>query len=180
MYGGIFVLLFSLFTASLSEGISYVLIYRTENYKQKKSQIEKLNQRMRIVKEAACTMEQQVVKKKKIAVIEQELQQANQSMMMMKTKSHLFSGILVFLMNSLVNSIWEGAVIAKLPFVPIKFVRGFSHRNILGEDWTECGTTFIYLLSSMSLRVTLQKLLGFAPPRGQGLMGMPSMQDQQR
>ncbi|CAF4542582.1 unnamed protein product, partial [Rotaria magnacalcarata] len=36
------------------------------------------------------------------------------------------------------NSIFEGRVVAKLPFEPILWIRGLSHRNLSGDDFTDC------------------------------------------
>jgi len=55
---------------------------------------------------------------------------------MAKGKSHFFNGILMFLLMGIVNAFFEGVVVAKLPFVPFKFLRGFSHRGLLGDDFT--------------------------------------------
>jgi hypothetical protein len=66
-------------------------------------------------------------------------------------------------------------VVAKLPFEPISFVRGITHRNIVGNDYTDCSMIFVYILSNVSLRPIIQKLFGFSGPRvsmqNQGFFG---------
>lgn len=47
---------------------------------------------------------------------------------------------------------FEGKVVAKLPFVPISFFQGLSHRGLMGTDYTECSFIFLYILSTMSIR----------------------------
>ena len=39
------------------------------------------------------------------------------------------------------------------------------HRNLLGENYTDCSFIFLYILCTMSIRQNLQKALGFAPSR---------------
>ena len=56
-------------------------------------------------------------------------------------------------------------MVAKLPFVPISMVQGLSHRNLKGDDLTDCSFIFLYILCTMSIRQNIQKLLGFAPSR---------------
>lgn len=47
---------------------------------------------------------------------------------------------------------FDGRVVAKLPFVPLSYIQGLSHRNLLGEDYTECSFIFLYILCTMSIR----------------------------
>ena len=47
---------------------------------------------------------------------------------------------------------FEGRVVAKLPFEPIPWIRGLSHRNLSGEDFTDCSFIFLYVLCTMSIR----------------------------
>jgi len=47
---------------------------------------------------------------------------------------------------------FDGRVVAKLPFVPISFIQGLSHRNLAGEDYTDCSFIFLYILCTMSIR----------------------------
>jgi len=47
---------------------------------------------------------------------------------------------------------FDGRVVAKLPFVPISWLQNISHRNLLGEDYTDCSFIFLYILCTMSIR----------------------------
>lgn len=47
---------------------------------------------------------------------------------------------------------FDGRVVAKLPFVPLSYIQGLSHRNLLGEDFTDCSFIFLYILCTMSIR----------------------------
>mmetsp|Transcript_18797 Transcript_18797/g.13622 ORF Transcript_18797/g.13622 Transcript_18797/m.13622 type:complete len:100 (-) Transcript_18797:33-332(-) len=84
-------------------------------------------------------------------------------------KSKFYSGFMValFMMHfmSLLSNSFYGVVVAKLPFEPFSMMRGLTHRNILGNDYTDCSMIFIYVLSNVSLRPMIQKLLGFGGPR---------------
>lgn len=60
---------------------------------------------------------------------------------------------------------FDGRIVARLPFVPISWIQGLSHRNLPGDDYTECSFIFLYILCTMSIRQNIQKLLGFAPSR---------------
>lgn len=71
---------------------------------------------------------------------------------------------------------FDGRVVARLPFLPISWIQGLSHRNLPGDDYSECSFIFLYILCTMSIRQNIQKMLGFAPSRaaskqGGGLFG---------
>ena len=63
------------------------------------------------------------------------------------------------------NTIFEGRVVAKLPFTPLSWIQGLSHRSLLGNDPTDCSFIFLYILCTMSVRQNIQKALGLAPSR---------------
>lgn len=78
--------------------------------------------------------------------------------------------------NTLKINSFDGRVVARLPFQPISWIQGLSHRNLPGEDYYECSFIFLYILCTMSVRQNIQKMLGFAPSRaaakqGGGLFG---------
>lgn len=56
-------------------------------------------------------------------------------------------------------------VVAKLPFTPFGFLHGLSHRNLPGDDYTDCSMMFMYAMCGMGIRSNVQKLLGTTPPK---------------
>ncbi len=54
---------------------------------------------------------------------------------------------------------------ARLPFVPFKFVEAFTHRGVSTEDVQDCGFGFIYTLATMAARNNIPRMLGFVSPR---------------
>lgn len=87
-----------------------------------------------------------------------------------------FTGFAFTALLSMFNSIFDGRVVARLPFTPISWIQGLSHRNLSGTDYTECSFIFLYILCTMSIRQNVQKLLGFSPSRAaskQGIFGAP-------
>lgn len=85
---------------------------------------------------------------------------------MVKFKSTAAVTITVISFITVLNSYFEGTVVARLPFQPFSLIAGISHRTLPGDDYYECSMTFFYILCSMCIRTTLQKLLGTEPPRG--------------
>lgn len=74
-------------------------------------------------------------------------------------------------MNDQFSFRFDGRVVAKLPFMPISWIQGLSHRNLPGDDYYECSFIFLYILCTMSIRQNIQKLLGFAPSRAASKQG---------
>lgn len=89
----------------------------------------------------------------------------------------LFVAVFMMFFMSMLSNSYSGIVVAKLPFQPVSWVQGLTHRNIEGNDMTDCSMIFVYILSNMSLRPIIQKVLGFSGPRismqQQGLFGVP-------
>uniref|UniRef100_A0A1I7VXM4 Calcium load-activated calcium channel n=1 Tax=Loa loa TaxID=7209 RepID=A0A1I7VXM4_LOALO len=112
--------------------------------------------------------------KRKIDREEERLKATNRDMSMFKMKSMLAIGFAFTALLSTFSSIFEGRVVAKLPFTPVSWIQGFSHRNLIGDDYTDCSFIFLYILCTMTLRQNLQKMLGFAPSRAMNRQSQPN------
>ncbi|XP_077986069.1 calcium load-activated calcium channel-like [Glandiceps talaboti] len=158
------IVVISICTALLAEGITYLLVYRTEKYQKLKSEVEKQSKKLERTKE---NVGESIDKgqKKKLERQEEKLKNNNRDLSMVKMKSMFAIGFAFTALMGMFNSIFDGRVVAKLPFVPISWIQGLSHRNLLGEDYTDCSFIFLYILCTMSIRQNIQKLLGFAPSR---------------
>ncbi|KAG7228941.1 hypothetical protein INR49_008719, partial [Caranx melampygus] len=128
--------------------ITWVLVYRTEKYKRLKAEVEKQSKKLE--------------KKRKPS---QNLQDVNRRRKSVRMKSMFAIGFCFTALMGMFNSIFDGRVVAKLPFVPLSYIQGLSHRNLLGEDYTDCSFIFLYILCTMSIRQNIQKMLGLAPSR---------------
>ncbi|XP_027203907.2 calcium load-activated calcium channel [Dermatophagoides pteronyssinus] len=163
-YDAILIVLISSFTALLGEGLTWLLVYRTEKYKKLKNEVEKRCKKLEKKKESMGeTSDRQ--QKKKLEREEEKLKNHNRDLSMVKMKSMFAIGITFTALLSMFNSIFDGRVVAKLPFIPISWVQGLSHRNLPGNDFTDCSFIFLYILCTMSIRQNIQKILGFAPSR---------------
>ena len=104
----------------------------------------------------------------------------------------MFAMMLVFgTIVSTVSSIYEGQSVAELPFEPIWFFKSFAQRGLINPKPTDCSFIFIvsktpfpsafstlsqYILSTMSVRQPIQKMLGFAPSRAASKLSNAGMQ----
>nr|XP_043631322.1 calcium load-activated calcium channel-like [Erigeron canadensis] len=169
---GLTVVAISFITALICESISYLLIYRTNSYKSLKSSIDRASKKLETMKQESSPSSNLAIptnkkpKSKKIDRVETSLKESSRDLSLFKLKSGGVVALVLFVVFGFLNSLFEGKVVAKLPFVPIKLVQKMSHRGLAGDDMTDCSMAFLYFLCSISIRTNLQKFLGFAPPRG--------------
>ncbi|KAL6133817.1 hypothetical protein ACLB2K_066050 [Fragaria x ananassa] len=173
---GLTVVGISICTAVICEAISWVLIYRTNSYKSLRSSIDKAAKKLETMKTESTTAK--ITKKsktKKIDRVETSLKESSRDLSLFKFKSGAVVALVLFVVFGLLNSLFEGKAVAKLPFKPFGLVMKMSHRGLQGDDPTDCSMAFLYFLCSISIRTNLQKFLGFSPPRGAsaGLFPMP-------
>ena len=71
-------------------------------------------------------------------------------MSMVRMKSMFAIGFCFTALMGMFNSIFDGRVVAKLPFTPLSYIQGLSHRNLLGDDTTDPSSfcTFCVLCQS--------------------------------
>jgi len=173
----ILILLISIITAFFGEGLTWLLVYRTEKYQKLKMEVERQCKKLEKRKEATG---ESIIKnqKKKLDREEEKLKTNTRDLSLVKMKSMFAIGLAFTALLSIFNSIFDGRIVAKIPFHPISFIVGISHRNLPGNDYTDCSFIFLYILCTMAIRQNVQKLLGFSPSRavakqGGGMFGQP-------
>ncbi|XP_012941615.1 calcium load-activated calcium channel [Aplysia californica] len=164
----ILIVFISVCTALLGEGLTWLMVYRTEKYKKLKAEVEKQSKKLEKQRE---TESNDRVQKKKLERQEEKLKTNSRDLSLVKMKSMFAIGFAFTALLSMFNSIFDGRVVANLPFTPISFIQGISHRNLPGEDYTHCSFIFLYILCTMSIRQNIQKLLGLAPSRAASKQG---------
>ena len=157
------VMLAATFTALLAEGLSWLLIYRTDDYKQIKKNVEGLSKQLEREKDKVVTASKQKLQEKKISKTDSLLKSTNQQLNSSKMKSTMIIALFMIAFMSTLSSTYHGIVVAKLPFVPFSMLQGITHRNLPGDDMTDCSMIFVYLLMSFIVRNNIQKFFGFSP-----------------
>mmetsp|Transcript_39203 Transcript_39203/g.98810 ORF Transcript_39203/g.98810 Transcript_39203/m.98810 type:complete len:184 (+) Transcript_39203:152-703(+) len=168
--------LFVVFLVSLSnsfaiEGVSWLFIYRTDEYQRVKQRSERLT-----VKLAAKEEELKLIvsshadkkRRKEHERIEAELKSANSSMSGMKFKSTIATMFMMVAVYAVLSSWYDGVVLAQLPFEPVWMFRSLAHRGLIGNDYTQCSFFFFYVLCQLSVRSNVQKYFGRTPPNFTG------------
>lgn len=162
------IILLAIGTNLFAEFLTWIIIYRTKRYRDTKKQIDLLN--LKIEKAKESTKGKSKHTDKKVKQQENDLKLLSYDMMKTKMISMFTIGLFTVFFISLFNGIFQGIVLAKLPFVPFKLLSGMSHRGILSNDLTDCSFTFFYVLCNVSFRPIIQKILKFAPPRNTNQM----------
>ncbi|KAG8230938.1 hypothetical protein J437_LFUL002971 [Ladona fulva] len=142
-------------------GLTWLMVYRTEKYQKLKAEVERQMEKRKEAHGDSLDKQQ----KKKIEREEERLKNNNRDLSLVKMKSMFAIGFAFTALLSMFNSIFDGRVVARLPFIPISWIQGLSHRNLHGDDYSECSFIFLYILCTMSIRQNIQKMLGFAPSR---------------
>lgn len=155
----------SICTALLGEGLTWLMVYRTEKYQKLKAEVERQSKRLEKMKEAHGESSLDKQQKRKMDREEERLKQNNRDLSLVKMKSMFAIGFAFTALLSMFNNIFDGRVVARLPFLPISWIQGLSHRNLPGDDYYDCSFIFLYILCTMSIRQNTQKILGFAPSR---------------
>lgn len=121
-------------TALLGEGLTYVLVYRSDEYKRLKQSMERKTKKLERKKENVdAGSAANRTAKRKIEREEERLKATNRDLSMFRMKSMLAIGFVFTALLSTFSSIFEGRVVGKLPFVPISLVQGLSHRSLTGS-----------------------------------------------
>ncbi|KAA3674065.1 calcium load-activated calcium channel, partial [Paragonimus westermani] len=154
----------SYFTAFLGEGLTWLFVYRTERYQKLKSEVDKQSKRLEKQRDATEASVDRTAKKR-LEKQEERLKNINRELSMVKMKSMFAVGVIFTSLFSMFNNMFDGRVVTKLPFLPVSWIRGLSHRNLPGNDFTDGSFIFVYMLCTMSIRQNVQKILGFAPSR---------------
>ncbi|EHA98603.1 Transmembrane and coiled-coil domains protein 1, partial [Heterocephalus glaber] len=172
--------------ALLAEGITWVLVCRTDKYKRLKAEVEKQSKKLEEKgwgfssekKKETITESAGQQQKKKIERQEEKLKNNNRDLSMVRMKSMFAIGFCFTDLMGMRNSISDSRVVAKLPFTSLSYMQGLSHQNLLGDDTIDCSFIFLYILCSMSIQQNIQKILGLASSRAAikqagGFLGPP-------
>jgi len=124
----LFILSISIFTAFLGEGLTWLLVYRTETYKKLKFEVEKQSKKLEKQKEVVGETSDRS-SKKKIERQEERLKNNNRDLSLVKMKSMFAIGFCFTALLSMFNSIFDGRVVAKLPFIPFSLIQNLSQES---------------------------------------------------
>lgn len=147
-----------------AEALNYFLVYRKSDYQNLVSNVKSLAKKIEKMQEVGPNTTNKNNAKRKTQ-LEERLKLANTELTMKKFKATILVGILMIVTLTSMNKQFYGTVVAKLPFVPFSLISKLSHRGLEGEDYTDCSSLFIYVISGIVFRTNVQKLFGFEAPQ---------------
>uniref|UniRef100_A0A7S0ZBL7 Calcium load-activated calcium channel n=1 Tax=Timspurckia oligopyrenoides TaxID=708627 RepID=A0A7S0ZBL7_9RHOD len=149
------------------EGLSWYVLYRTDEYKRNSLRIKELNVNLEKEKSTLVALDKRKAHEKKVARLEEDLKAATAELSRSKFKLNIFVSMCYMVMYYYLNNYVfnNSGPIGKVPFEPMFMAKSFVHRGIQSEDVKEIGFAFMYAISSMSVKANIQKALGFSPPR---------------
>jgi hypothetical protein len=151
--------------AALNELITWVLVYRTAQYKRLKSELNKTAQKLEALKAISASDPSKAKKAKKEQRLEENVKTTSRDLNAVRVKCNVIMGVFTLVMWHYVSTTFDGIVMAKLPFTPLGFFTKMTHAGVGGNDFTEAGGTFIYILSMVTCRQVFMQLLGQQPSR---------------
>ena len=118
---GVYIVLLSLGMALLSEGISWLLVYRTEEYQVLKDKIAKGDRKLLRAKDR-LEENQKKSREKKHDKVREALKADKQTMHMTRLKATAVNAALMLLTYGIVTELYDERVLARLPYEPIRCV----------------------------------------------------------
>ncbi|KAJ2808836.1 hypothetical protein H4R20_000578 [Coemansia guatemalensis] len=168
MHGFVEVLALSLVTSSLSEAISYFLVYRTEEFQRLKTKVIQSERKLEDEKQATGGSGKH--RQRRIEGIETQLSSARSKASSIQLRNMLVVGLVQVASIYCVNSWYSGMVVGVLPFEPLAMFRGLTHRG-LPEDSpaNACSATFVFVLGGLMFKAMLDRYLQLGLPKGSSL-----------
>ncbi|KAJ6232714.1 pnas-related [Anaeramoeba flamelloides] len=163
-YWNVFLIFVSAATSAfLTQLFTYIFVYRTSGYKSYKERVETLSLAIRKLKNTRIVPGQEKTHNKKMEQLKEQLKNLNTKMIWPRLKTTLVTGVLMLTLFGAFRSSYNGVVVAKLPFEPIKLVSKLSHRTLGGVDLSDCSFAFIMAVSMPFLREAFKRLGAFEP-----------------
>eukprot|EP01104_Vermistella_antarctica_P006674 TRINITY_DN1737_c0_g3_i2.p1 TRINITY_DN1737_c0_g3~~TRINITY_DN1737_c0_g3_i2.p1 ORF type:complete len:171 (+),score=40.10 TRINITY_DN1737_c0_g3_i2:133-645(+) len=153
----------SVLSALLAEMLSWVLVYRTESYKNMQQTVTRMNKKLERMRDPLSVKNKS--QNRRAERYEESVKNIKKDMNMASFKSKAAMSVAMISLFALLNSVYSGLVVCRLPFEPIWMFKMISHRGLPGTDLYDCSMAFFYALCSLSIKPNVQKLIGHAPPR---------------
>lgn len=151
------IFLLALCSSTISEYIQYLLVYSKKEY------LRILNDIKRETAESegadvAPTLAKKKHKQKKM-MSTKTLQKLNAQLVVYNLKMAVTNIGIIISSYQILNRMYSGVVVGILPFEPFSLFTSITHRGLEGENYRECSSQFIFVLSLMFVRGLVGKVL---------------------
>ncbi|KAJ2460362.1 Calcium load-activated calcium channel [Coemansia sp. RSA 2424] len=162
------ILALSLIASGASEALSYVLVYRTEQFQLVKQKV--VQSEFRLEEEKHATAGNGKHRQRRIDSIEAQLSAARSKASSLQLRNMLLVALIQLVSVYQIGAIYGGVAVGTLPFEPLSMFRSLTHRG-LPEDSPNnaCSATFIFVLGGLMFKALIDRYLQLGMPKGSSL-----------
>lgn len=164
------IFVFSVGASFLAEYCAIHFVYKGELFKDAERRVASTAKLVRDLKSRTTERFRQ-----RLVDAEKELAQRQQALMGLTTRAQFIIGVINFASFWMIGSLFAGVVVGRLPFSPIAWFAGMTHRTIPGDDLTEAGYLMFFVLSNAASRPFVAFLMGSERPKTEGMPGFFDM-----
>ena len=136
---------------------SYISEFVTKYFVTSNSQYQSFNE---LIKKTDEKMKKLSFYDKKREKLEKDKKDYQQKIAFIKFKPMIINLVVLIASSILVNQLFTPIKVASLPFEPFKFVQRITHRNLPGENMTDCSVFFFYILVRLAIKPIIAKIMG--------------------
>lgn len=158
---------FGIMTAIIAEIVGYLMIYRTASFKRLKKEFEKYQPAKEKTEGEASNKAKKQTKKQDAFEAE-----AGKKMAVVQIVTGIITMATMIISMKVIPKIFGNDAVGVLPFEPPSFIKKITQRGLDAESVTsgrEFSPFFIFMLCQGSVRVIVQKMLGWGPSRTMSL-----------
>lgn len=142
--------------------LGYLLVFRNATFQSLNESLTKNKKKLEELDEKEEDNEKTAKKRKRI---QDTIDSCSKRIQAISIRYTLVSNGLLYVMNRMIRSQFNGKVMARIPFVPFKLVTYMTHSGIENEDLQDGNFQFIYWLGTVLFKEVLNKWFGFQMPQ---------------
>lgn len=142
--------------------LSYLLIFRTPTYQSLNESLIKNRKKLEEIEEKEEDNEKTAKKKKRV---QETIDSATKRIQILSMRYYFISYGLLFIMNRMIRSQFNGKIMARIPFEPFGLIASITHNGIENEDKQDANFQFIYWLGTTLFKEVLNRWFGFQMPQ---------------
>ena len=150
------------------------LIFSREPYKRAVETLNRVHVKREKLETSLDTQAKQEKQAKKLHRLQEECSEAASEVARLHMLPKLFTSIVYVILYRILVAEYYGKVVAVLPFEPFKLLRKLTQRGLdinNKEGNQACSFHFIYILSAISVKFFVNKVVGVHPPKAaEGLL----------
>eukprot|EP01138_Halocafeteria_seosinensis_P016412 gb/GECG01016743.1/.p1 GENE.gb/GECG01016743.1/~~gb/GECG01016743.1/.p1 ORF type:complete len:187 (+),score=18.50 gb/GECG01016743.1/:1-561(+) len=158
------IMVVSITTTLLSEFLSWYLVYRHEHFQELQRKLDKTKAQLEEAKQKIPSAGKKKNHERRIEQLEKDSASFGQQLTRQMMKIQIITPVLFIASYRLMSNYLYGVPVARLPFQPISFIQGLSHRGLEGEDYYECSYMFFFAMCSMAFKQTISSMTGIKKP----------------